>query len=402
MHPLEALYFGLRSLGAGKVKTSLMLLATAIGVAAVVLLIGIGNGARLYIVDKFSSLGTNLLIVIPGRTETAANTPSTLLGETPRELTLEDALALTRSDLVLRVAPLNIGELHAARGGRERQVPVIGTTNFFLEVHHLKLAQGSFLPEEDWQIARPVCVIGANVKRELFGSETAVGELMRLGGYRCRVIGILSSEGRSLGFDDQELVIVPVAFAQMLYNTSGLFRVLVEGRGPQALDQLKAHIRGTIARRHYGEDDVTIITQDAVLATFDKILTTLTLTVAGIAAISLVVAGILIMNVMLMAVVQRTAEIGLLKALGATRRTIMILVVSEAVLLSLIGALFGILLGFAGAWGIARFYPELQTMPPMWAVAAAVVTALGNGLIFSLLPARRAARLDPIRALAGH
>lgn len=402
MHPLEALRFGLGSLGAGKVKTGLMLLATAIGVAAVVLLTGIGNGARLYIVDKFSSLGTNLLIVIPGRTETAANTPSTLLGETPRELTLEDALALTRSELVLRVAPLNIGELHASRGGRERQVPVLGTTNFFLEVHHLKLAQGSFLPEEDWQIARPVCVIGANVKRELFGGEAAVGELMRLGGYRCRVIGVLASEGRSLGFDDQELVIVPVAFAQMLFNTSGLFRVLVEGRGPQALDQLKAHIRSTIARRHYGEDDITIITQDAVLATFDKILATLTLTVAGIAAISLVVAGILIMNVMLMAVVQRTAEIGLLKALGATQRTIMVLVVSEAVLLSLIGALLGILLGFAGAWGIARFYPDLQTTPPLWAVVAAVVTALGNGVIFSLLPARRAARLDPIRALAGH
>jgi putative ABC transport system permease protein len=183
---------------------------------------------------------------------------------------------------------------------------------------------------------------------------------MRLGGYRCRVIGVLASEGRSLGFDDQELVIVPVAFAQMLLNTSGLFRVLVEGRGPQALDQLKAHIRSTIARRHYGEDDITIITQDAVLATFDKILTTLTLTVAGIAAISLVVAGILIMNVMLMAVVQRTAEIGLLKALGATQRTIMVLVVSEAVLLSLIGALLGILLGFAGAWGIARSIPTCR------------------------------------------
>lgn len=402
MRPLDYPRFALRSLGAGKVKTGLMLLATAIGVAAVVLLTGIGNGARLYIVDKFSSLGTNLLIVIPGRTETAANTPSTLLGETPRDLTLEDAAALTRSDLVLRVAPLNIGELSATRGGRERQVPVLGTTNFFLQVHHLELAQGSFLPEEDWRIARPVCVIGANVRRELFGPEPAVGELLRLGGYRCRVIGVLASEGRSLGFDDQELVIVPVAFAQMLFNTSGLFRALVEGRGLDTLERLKEHIRHTIAKRHYGEDDITIITQDAILATFDKILTTLTLTVAGIAAISLVVAGILIMNVMLMAVAQRTGEIGLLKALGATRRTITGLMVCEALVLSLIGAILGIALGFAGAWGIARLYPELHTMPPLWAIAAAVAVALGNGLVFSLVPARRAARLDPIRALAGH
>lgn len=402
MRPLDYPRFALRSLGAGKVKTGLMLLATAIGVAAVVLLTGIGNGARLYIVDKFSSLGTNLLIVIPGRTETAANTPSTLLGETPRDLTLEDAAALTRSDLVLRVAPLNIGELSATRGGRERQVPVLGTTNFFLQVHHLELAQGSFLPEEDWRIARPVCVIGANVRRELFGPEPAVGELLRLGGYRCRVIGVLASEGRSLGFDDQELVIVPVAFAQMLFNTSGLFRALVEGRGLDTLERLKEHVRHTIAKRHYGEDDITIITQDAILATFDKILATLTLTVAGIAAISLVVAGILIMNVMLMAVAQRTGEIGLLKALGATRRTITGLMVCEALVLSLIGAILGIALGFAGAWGIARLYPELHTMPPLWAIAAAVAVALGNGLVFSLVPARRAARLDPIRALAGH
>ena len=401
MRPVDSLRFALGSLGGGKLRTLLMLLATAIGVAAVVLLTGIGNGARLYIVDKFSSLGTNLLIVIPGRTETAANTPSTLLGETPRDLTLDDALALTRSDLVRRVAPLNIGELSAARQGRERQVPVLGTTTFFLQVHHLQLARGSFLPEEDWGVARPVCVLGANVARELFGSAEPLGEVIRLGSYRCRVIGVLASEGRSLGFDSQELVIVPVAFAQMLFDTSGLFRVLVEGSAAESLEPLKAHIRSTIARRHYGEDDVTLITQDAVLATFDKILGTLTLTVAGIAAISLVVAGILIMNVMLMAVAQRTREIGLLKALGATRARIMTLVVSEALLLSLIGAGAGLVLGFCGAWGIARFYPELHTMPPLWAVAAAVGVALGNGLLFSFLPARRAARLDPIRALAG-
>jgi putative ABC transport system permease protein len=298
------------------------------------------------------------------------------------------------------VAPLNIGELSAVRQGRERQVPVLGSTASFLAIHHLELARGSFLPDEDWDIARPVCVIGAKVHQELFGREAALGELMRLGGYRCRVIGILGSEGRSLGFDTQELVIVPVAFAQMLYNTSGLFRLLVEGKDQEALPRLKTHIAETIAKRHYGEEDVTIITQDSVLATFDKILRTLTLTVAGIAAISLVVAGILIMNVMLMSVSQRTAEIGLCKALGGTRQQIMALLVCEAMLLSLIGGLCGLVLGFAGAWGIAQVYPELSTTPPLWAVAAAMAVALGTGLLFSLLPAGRAARLDPIRALA--
>ncbi len=400
MRPLDTIRFGLGSLGSNRVRTALMLLAMSIGVAAVVLLTGIGNGARLYIVDQFASLGTNLVIVIPGRAETANNTPATLIGETPRDLTLEDAAAVMRSELVERVAPLNIGELNAVRQGRERQVPVLGSSASFLAIHHLKLALGSFLPEEDWDIARPVCVLGSKVSQELFGREPAIGELIRLGGYRCRVIGILASEGRSLGFDTQEMVMVPVAFAQMLYNTSGLFRILVEGKDLESLERLKKHIKATIAKRHYGEEDVTIITQDSILATFDKILRSLTLTVAGIAAISLVVAGILIMNVMLMSVAQRTAEIGLCKALGGTRRQIMAMLVSEALLLSVIGGILGLLLGFAGSWGIAQVYPELTTTPPLWAVAAAMATALGTGLIFSLLPAGRAARLDPIRALA--
>lgn len=173
---------------------------------------------------------------------------------------------------------------------------------------------------------------------------------------------LISCIRRSLGFDDQELVIVPVAFAQMLFNTSGLFRVLVEGRGPQALDQLKAHIRSTIARRHYGEDDITIITQDAVLATFDKILTTLTLTVVGIAAISLVVAGILIMNVMLMAVVQRTAEIGVLRALGGSQRCILVLFLLEGTLLATLGGSGGLLGGAVIAWLIHALVPATPVL----------------------------------------
>jgi putative ABC transport system permease protein len=402
MRPLDTIRFGLGSLGSNRVRTALMLLAMSIGVAAVVMLTGIGNGARLYIVDQFAALGTNLVIVIPGRAETASNTPATLVGETPRDLTLEDAEAVMRSELVQRVAPLNIGELSAIRKGRERQVPVLGSTATFIDVHRLKLAQGSSLPVEDWDIARPVCVIGSKVYSELFGREQAVGELIRLGGYRCRVIGVLASEGRSLGFDTQELVIVPVAFAQMLYNTSGLFRLMVEGKDLQSLPRLKKHITATIAKRHYGEEDVTIITQDSILATFDKILKSLTLTVAGIAAISLVVAGILIMNVMLMSVSQRTAEIGLCKALGGTRSQIMAMLVCEALLLSAIGGVLGLLLGFVGAWGIAQVYTELTTTPPLWAVIAALAVALGTGLVFSLLPAGRAARLDPILALARH
>ncbi|NLB07855.1 MAG: FtsX-like permease family protein [Desulfobulbaceae bacterium] len=399
MRARDAIAFALASLAFSRVRTLLMLLAMSIGVAAVVVLTAIGNGARHYVVDQFSSLGTNLVIVVPGRAETAGGAATTLVGETPRDLTLDDARSLLRGDALRRMAPFNLGEIAVSYRGRERQAPLLGSTAALLPIHHLEMARGSFLPEEDTEIARPVCVLGATISRELFGRQNPLGEMVRLGGFRCRVIGVLASQGRSLGHDTEELVVVPVAFAQMLLNTEGLFRILVEAREPESIPRLKAFILDTIARRHYGEEDITIVTQDSVLATFERILGALTLSVAGIAAISLIVAGILIMNVMLMAVAQRTGEIGLCKAIGASRRQIMVLLVTEALLLSAVGGLLGLAIGLAGSRLARSLYPELSAGPPSWAMVAALGTALATGLIFSLLPARRAARLDPIQAL---
>ena len=399
MRTRDAIAFALASLAFSRVRTLLMLLAMSIGVAAVVVLTAIGNGARHYVVDQFSSLGTNLVIVVPGRAETAGGAATTLVGETPRDLTLDDARSLLRGDALRRMAPFNLGEIAVSYRGRERQAPLLGSTAALLPIHHLEMARGSFLPEEDMEIARPVCVLGATISRELFGRQNPLGEMVRLGGFRCRVIGVLASQGRSLGHDTEELVVVPVAFAQMLLNTEGLFRILVEAREPESIPRLKDFILDTIARRHYGEKDITIVTQDSVLATFERILGALTLSVAGIAAISLIVAGILIMNVMLMAVAQRTGEIGLCKAIGASRRQIMVLLVTEALLLSAVGGLLGLGIGLAGSRLARSLYPELSAGPPSWAMVAALGTALATGLIFSLLPARRAARLDPIQAL---
>lgn len=399
MRARDAISFALASLAFSRVRTLLMLLAMSIGVAAVVVLTAIGNGARHYVVDQFSSLGTNLVIVVPGRAETAGGAATTLVGETPRDLTLDDARSLLRGDALRRMAPFNLGEIAVSYRGRERQAPLLGSTAALLPIHHLEMARGSFLPEEDMEIARPVCVLGATISRELFGRQNPLGEMVRLGGFRCRVIGVLASQGRSLGHDTEELVVVPVAFAQMLLNTEGLFRILVEAREPESIPRLKDFILDTIARRHYGEEDITIVTQDSVLATFERILGALTLSVAGIAAISLIVASILIMNVMLMAVAQRTGEIGLCKAIGASRRQIMVLLVTEALLLSAVGGLLGLAIGLAGSRLARSLYPELSAGPPSWAMVAALGTALATGLIFSLLPARRAARLDPIQAL---
>jgi len=398
---LDATGFAFQSLRRTPARSGLMLLAMGIGVAAVMVLTALGEGARRYVTGEFASLGTNLVIVIPGRSETTGASPALFAGETPRDLTVADAAALTRSALVSRVAPIMVGSAAASYGSRTREVSVIGSTADMLEVRHWKLAAGGFLPRGDWGRGATVCVIGEKIRSELFGAGPAVGQWLRIGDWRFRVIGVLASEGRSIGVDVQELVVIPVASAEALFNSQALFRVLVEARSREAMPRVTQWVLDTLRERHQGEEDVTVITQDAVLATFDRIFQALTMTLGGIAAISLGVAGILIMNVMLVAVSQRTAEIGLLKALGADRRQIILLFLVEAVLLSVLGAVVGMLAGAAGSWGIGRIYPALDVVAPGWAIGAAAAVAIITGLVFGIMPARRAAQLDPIRALAG-
>ena len=401
MRALDATGFAFQSLRRTPARSGLMLLAMGIGVAAVMVLTALGEGARRYVTGEFSSLGTNLVIVIPGRSETTGASPALFAGETPRDLTVADAAALTRSALVSRVAPIMVGSAAASYGSRTREVSVIGSTADMLEVRHWKLAAGGFLPRGDWGRGATVCVIGEKIRSELFGAGPAVGQWLRIGDWRFRVIGVLASEGRSIGVDVQELVVIPVASAEALFNSQALFRVLVEARSREAMPRVTQWVLDMLRERHQGEEDVTVITQDAVLATFDRIFQALTMTLGGIAAISLGVAGILIMNVMLVAVSQRTAEIGLLKALGADRRQIILLFLVEAVLLSVLGAVVGMLAGAAGSWGIGRIYPALDVVAPGWAIGAAAAVAIITGLVFGIMPARRAAQLDPIRALAG-
>ncbi|MEE8463883.1 MAG: ABC transporter permease [Gammaproteobacteria bacterium] len=382
-------------------RAGMILLAMAIGVAAVIVLTGLGEGARRFVSDEFSSLGTHLLIVIPGRVETTGAGATLIVGETPRDLTLDDARALGRSHAIEKYAPLVVGSASVSYLGLDREVPVLGSTAELLEVRNWKMARGRFLPAGDIDRAQPVAVIGAKIERELFAVTNALGKWLRVGDRRFRVIGVLSSEGRAIGIDVEELVIVPVASAQMLFNSASLFRILVQARSRDEMPAAKKFILATVARRHQGEEDITVITQDAVLKTFDTILVALTMTLGGIAAVSLLVAGILVMNVMLVAVTQRTEEIGLLKAIGARSRQVQRLFLTEALLLSFSGGLLGLVLGYGGAWFLGIVYPALTFMPPWWAVAAAMATAIFSGLFFGMLPARRAAKMDPVRALWG-
>ncbi len=392
--------FGWGALRGYPVRTILMLIAMAIGVAAVVVLTSLGEGARRYISGEFAALGANLVIVIPGRTETAGISPTTLMGETPRPLTLPDAQALKRSYQVRRIAPLNVGSAKVGWRGRSREVVILGSSSELMDLRHWRMAEGRFLPSGDPERTAPVAVIGKKIRDELFGTQRPIGEWLRIGDRRFRVIGVLATAGRSMGFDVDEVVVVPVASAQQLFNTESLLRIVVEASSRAAIKPVKKFIIDTLQERHQGKKDVTVITQDAVLATFDRILGTLTYAVGGIAAISLAVAGILIMNVMLVAVSQRTTEIGLLKALGATPHQIVVLMLAEALLLTMLGAGIGLLLGELGSLLIRYLFPVLPAYAPCWAVLMALLVALLAGLLFSLLPARKAAKLDPVLALS--
>jgi putative ABC transport system permease protein len=381
------------------VRTMLIILAMSIGVTSVTALIALSESARTYIVNEFEALGTHLVIVLPGRTETTGGPPP-LFGETPRDLTLEDAESLSHSPYIAAVAPLTIGAAPVTFAGLERETNVFGSTHALLRVRHLSMAQGSFLPKTDEENASSICVIGQTIREQLFANMPALGQWLRINDRRFRVVGVLASEGESIGVDFDEMVIIPVTSAQVLFNTQSLFRILIETKSREAMIKAIDEVKKIIKLRHEGEEDITIITQDSVVSAFNKILTALTIAVAAIGGVSLIVAGVLVMNVMLVSVTQRTAEIGLLKALGASRAQILRLFLAEAILLSLVGALVGLFLGELAIYVLQIVYPKFPVELPGWGLLSALVVSIMTGLLFGVLPARKAALLDPVTALA--
>ncbi len=399
MNLRDTLNLSFMTVASYRARSLLIVLAMALGVAAVVVLTALGDGARNYVVGQFSSLGTNLIIVLPGRAETSGGLVSAALGQTPRDLTLEDARIVSQLPQIRRLAPLNVGVAELTSGGKLREVTVLGSTSNLLPIRNMNLSQGSFLARGSERSAQ--IVLGSALAEEFFPDGNVVGQRIRLGDSRFMVSGVLASQGESMGFNTDEIAIIPIDYAQELFNTSTLFRILIEARNRNLIEPAKSAIQHTLKQRHDGEDDVTVITQDAILATFDRILRALTLGVAGIAAISLAVAGILVMNVMLVAVAQRKSEIGLLKAIGATATDIRRLFFAEALWLSFAGGAIGFALGHLGSWMIRLAYPDLPAWPPVWASVAGVATALITGIMASLLPASRAAKLDAVVALSG-
>jgi putative ABC transport system permease protein len=380
-------------------RSALTMLGIAIGVAAVILLTGLGEGVKDFITGEFYSMGTNLIIVQPGRSETKSpfGPPP---GGAARPLTLEDTAELKkRGTLLTAVTPVMLGTNNVSRGDRKRDVTVIGTDEYFSQVLSVNVISGQFIHREASVTGRRVCAIGQTVRTELFGERNPLGELIQINRSRFRVVGIMEHKGETLGFDMDDMVFIPVKAYQKLFNETSLFGIRAKARSQEDFDAAMEQVRSTLKKRHHGNEDFTMISQKAMMSTMDTILDMMTRTLAGIAAISLLVGGIGIMNIMLVSVAERTQEIGLRKAVGARRRDILRQFLVESASLSTLGGLLGIAVGYGGSELISLLSESFRAIVPPSMVALAFGFSGAVGIIFGVYPAIRAGRLDPIQAL---
>ena len=395
----EALALALEMLAANRIRSALTMLGVVIGVAAIILLVSLGEGATAYITSELTGLGTNLLIITPGKTQTSGGFHPPI-ASTVRKLTYDDATALRRrASLLTDAVPVVLGTGKIRYQGNSRHISVVGVTPEFQRVRNLYVEIGQFVSEEDVEGRRRVVVLGRTVKRELFSEENPLGRFVTLADSRYRVIGIMERKGVSLGFDIDDLVFIPVKSAQDLFDTDRLFEILASVSSPEDIDRAIQQVKNILIRRHGNREDFTVISQGAILSAFTTILKILTAVLGGIAGISLVVGGIGIMNIMLVSVRERTREIGIRKAVGARRRDILGQFLIESVVLSSLGGILGIVVGLGGAKGLPLFFAYLPTRVSLWAVLMAFGFSAAVGVFFGVYPARRAALLDPIQAL---
>ena len=393
----EMLRLAVGSLAGHRLRTALSMLGVAIGIASVILLTSIGEGTRRYVLDQFSQFGTNILGIAPGKAETMG-IPG-VLGGTTHKLTIDDAVSLQRIAGVEEVVAAAYGSARVTAGGRGRSVFIYGVTPNIPRAWKFGLRQGSFWPEGDPQRGYQVVVLGPRLKRELFGDGNALGQFVRISGTRFRVIGIMASKGQFLGFDIDDAAYIPVASAMKLFNLPELTEVHVLYSHAGLTGRVKADVTAVLTRRHGGKEDFTVTTQAAMLEVFDNVMNVVTLAVGAIGGISLLVGAIGILTMMWIAVGERTSEIGLARAIGATRRQVNALFLAEAAALAGLGGIAGVTAGLGLSALLRLAVPGLPIHTPPLFVVLAVAISLATGLLSGVLPARRAAGLDPIEAL---
>jgi putative ABC transport system permease protein len=387
------------SLYANKLRAGLTMLGMIIGVGAVVLLVSIGNGARNYITHEFEGIGTNLIIIQPGKTDTKTGFGPPL-GSTKRRLTLSDVDALEKiSNNLDSLSGLMFGAGAIKAENRTSNSTIIGCNENFNRIINVKIAQGRFISREEEEFGRRVVVLGYKVAKNLFDQENPLGKLVKINESEHRVIGVTQKSGETLGFRMDDLILIPTRAAMRILNDDKLFGIRAKAKSKVSLKDAVEEIRGILKIRHDNEEDFSIVTQDSMLDTMNTILNMLTYALAGIAMISMLVGGIGIMNIMLVSVTERTREIGIRRAVGARRTDVLKQFLFEALVLSLMGGLTGLLgsvfLTYVVYWVTSSF----DMRAPLWIFPPAFLLSLLTGVVFGVWPARMAAKIETIEAL---
>lgn len=371
-----------------------------IGVASVVLVIAVGEGARQEVTQEIESLGANVVVVVPGKVRGGMGmNPMSSIGLST--LTHQDMDALRGDPAVQAVAPLMFlaGGVRQGQNWASLSIP-IATTPEFQQIRRLQIAEGRFLTPDDHN--RAVCVIGHALREELFGSDSALGRTLAVNQMVFRVVGVVSPRALSDsifgGSELDAIVYLPLGVVQRMTRSNQIHRILAQIDGGRDPDAVVARVQETLLRAHRGVEDFTVLTPREILAMFSRIMTLLTALLVGISAISLLVGGIGIMNIMLVSVTERTREIGIRKTVGARQQDIFLQFLTEAVTLSVVGGALGLGLAYLACWLAPHFTPLNPLITP-YAIALALGVCVGIGLIFGVAPAVRAARWDPIEAL---
>lgn len=392
----DFLRFAGQSVTAHRLRSVLTALGIAIGIAAVVLLTSIGEGIQRFVLSEFTQFGTRILVITPGKTETAGISGA-VLGSV-RPLTVEDGESLRRLPGVGAVVSVVQGNGEIEWERRRRRTTIIGTGAQTPEIWRFGPALGRFLPADDPRAARPYAVLGAKVRSELFGAGNPLGARVRIGGHSYRVIGVMESKGQVLGFDLDDAVYIPVARALEMFNREGVMEIDVVYGEQVDVRQLQESVTQALVRRH-GREDFTITTQEKMLDVLGSVLGVLTFAVGALGSISLIVGGIGILTIMTITVSERTAEIGLLRSLGAFRNQILWLFLLEAAILATAGGAMGLVIGMGTAFLLGWLVPAVPVhLSPLFTMLA-LALALVIGLTAGILPARRAAAMDPVAAL---
>lgn len=398
MDVIEIIKVSKESLMSNKVRSFLTMLGVIIGVAAVILLVSIGEGARKYIRKELGELGSNILVIVPGKT---AKEGGMHMGTSAvRKLTYEDSIIIEkRARSIHSLSPIVVGTSWIKYLGKSRDTYVVGVNEDYFDMRNLKIETGRTIDSSDVDGKRRVCVLGRTVKKEVLGERNPLGAPVTIGDAKYRVIGVMQHKGVALGFDIDDVVFIPVTTARELFDTDSLFNITIKVRSAELVSEAKKEIKEILIKRHSNKEDFTILSQDEMIAVMGKILNIMTAVLAGIAAISLVVGGIGIMNIMLVSVRERTKEIGIRKAIGAKNSDILFQFLIESVILSLIGGTGGVLVAGTISVIIPYFVEFLPTQLALWSIILAFVFSAAVGIFFGVYPARKASLYDPINAL---